>query len=249
MTLPRPLLERPVAHRALHDAGAGRPENSRAALRAAMEAGYPVEIDVQLSADGEAMVFHDHDLGRLTAERGPVRQRTAAELGRIRLAGCDETIPTLAEMLEIGRGTAFLVEIKDQDGALGPDVGRLEEAVARALRDGGAEAAVMSFNPHSVAAMAELSPDVPRGLVTGAFRAEDWPTLPAAVRDRLRGIPDYDRTGACFVSHEAADLGCPRLAELRAAGAAILCWTIRSAQAEAKARRMADNVTFEGYRA
>ncbi|MBC7155779.1 MAG: phosphodiesterase, partial [Rhodobacteraceae bacterium] len=71
--------------------------------------------------------------------------------------------------------------------------------------------------------------------------------LPAATRDRLRAIPDYDPSSACFISHQADDLARPRVADLRAAGAAILCWTIRSPEAEARARTLADNITFEGY--
>ncbi len=141
----------------------------------------------------------------------------------------------------------LLIEIKDQDGALGPDVGLLEAATARDLHEYRGPVAVMSFNPHSVARMAELAPQMPRGLITCGFDAEDWPDVPAATRDALRAIPDYERTGASFISHDATDLARPRVAELAAQGAQILCWTIRSPQAEAEARRIAENVTFEGY--
>ena len=143
----------------------------------------------------------------------------------------------------------LLIEIKDQDGALGPDVGPLEEAVARAIAGYDGPVAVMSFNPHSVAAMARLAPDVPRGLTTCGLRPKGLAAPAAGGRDRLREIPDYDRDGASFISHEAADLDRPRVAELKDAGAAILCWTIRSPEAEAAARRIADNITFEGYAA
>ena len=78
---------------------------------------------------------------------------------------------------------------------------------------------------------------------------EDWPLIPAATRDRLRAIPDYDAVGASFISHEAADLDRPRVAELKASGARVLTWTTRSPEADAAARRVAENVTFEGYRA
>jgi hypothetical protein len=105
----------------------------------------------------------------------------------------------------------------------------------------------MSFNPHSVAHMARLAPKVARGITTAAYDYAGWAPLDPATCDQLRGIPDYDRTGASFVSHEAADLSRPRVAELKAAGAAILTWTIRSPQAEAAARRIAHNITFEAY--
>jgi glycerophosphoryl diester phosphodiesterase len=238
----------PLAHRALHDVADGRPENSRAAIRAAMAAGYGIEIDLQLSADGRAMVFHDYQLERLTGESGAVRQRTAEQLGEIGLTGGDEGIPTFAEVLEIVDGRVpLLVELKDQDGILGPNIGALEQATAEDAAGYGGPIAFMSFNPHSVAEMGRLLPQVPRGIVTDGYSAEDWPLVPAARRDALREIPDYDRVGACFISHQASDLGRARVAELKAGGAHVLCWTIRSPEAEAEARRVAENVTFEQY--
>lgn len=248
--LPEVFLSRPIAHRAYHDRAQGRPENSRAAVRAAVAAGYGIEIDLQPSADGVPMVFHDEWLDRLTAETGPVNARRAAELGQIGLVHGSEGIPTLAEVLEIvGGRVPLLIEIKDQDGQMGEGIGPLEEAAARVLAGYDGPVAVMSFNPHSVAAMARLAPGIPRGLTTSAWDAADWAPVAPAVCDRLRDIPDYDRTGACFISHEWADLARPRVAALKAAGAAVLCWTIRSPEEEAQARAVAQNVTFEGYAA
>ena len=246
MTLPQAFLARPIAHRALH--GPGRPENSLAAVRTAVAGGYGIEIDLQLSADGVPMVFHDDALARLTGVEGPLAARTAQELGAMTLLGGDEGVPTLAEVLaEVAGRAPLLIEVKDQDGMLGDRVGTLEAATALALRGYAGPVAAMSFNPHSVIAMAALAPEVPRGIVTSAYDPADWAPLPAEACDRLRGIPDYDAAGACFVSHEAADLSRPRVAELKAMGARILCWTIRSPQAERAARAVAHNVTFEGY--
>lgn len=246
--LPAAFLAAPIAHRAFHNRAQGRPENSLSAVRAAVRAGYGIEIDVQLSSDGQAMVFHDYRLGRLTHARGVVREHTAEELGGFRLRGGKGGIPTLEEILAIVRGRApLLIEVKDQDGNLGPNVGALEEATARALHGYEGPVALMSFNPHSVAALASLAPHVPRGLTTSAYDYDDWKPVTPGVCDRLREIPDYDRVGASFISHEWADLGRPRVAELKAQGAAILCWTITSPEDEAQARSIADNVTFEGY--
>jgi len=247
MTLPAVFYDLPLAHRALHDVNAGRPENSRAAIRAAIAAGYGIEIDVQLSADGVAMVFHDYALDRLTGDNGAVRLRSAVALSAVTLCGNDEGIPDLTEVLALVDGRLpLVVEIKDQDGAMGPDVGPLEAATAEVLRGYRGDVAVMSFNPHSIAHMAELLPDVPRGLVTSAYDPADWP-LSAQTCEDLRGIPDYDRVGASFISHEWDDLDRPRVAELKAQGAMICCWTVKSATAEAQARAIADNITFEGY--
>lgn len=246
--LPDRLRRLPVAHRALHDRAQRRPENSRAAILAAMDAGYAIEIDLQVSADGHAMVFHDDDLDRLTGARGPVRARTAADLGATPLNDADEGIPTFAEVLALVQGRVpLLVEIKDQDGAIGPGVGGLEAAAARLLAGYGGDVAVMSFNPHSMAEMARLLPRVPRGLTTCAWDIDEWPGLQEADCARLRGIPDLDRVGASFISHDRVDLARPRVADLAARGVDVLCWTIRSPAQEAEARRIACNVTFEGY--
>ncbi len=246
--LPESLIRSPIAHRALHDARLGRPENSRAAIRAAIAAGFAIEIDLQLSSDDVAMVFHDYDLDRLTDETGAVRLRRAEELGRIALKGGGaETIPTLGEVLDLVGGQApLLIELKDQDGGMGPDIGALEAATVAALRDYQGPVAVMSFNPHSVAELARLAPDLPRGLVTLSYDSDELP-LSRETCDRLREIPDFERVGAAFISHEVTDLTRPRVLELRRAGVPVLCWTVRSAQIDAQARRNADNVTFEGY--
>ncbi|MFN3722057.1 MAG: glycerophosphodiester phosphodiesterase family protein [Paracoccaceae bacterium] len=246
--LPAGLLRLPVAHRALHDRALGRIENSPAAVRAAVAAGYAIEVDVQLSADGQAMVFHDDELDRLTAEAGPVSARSVQDLGQIGLTGGADTIPTLEAVLGMVAGRVpLLIEIKDQTGVMGQTDGRLEAAVAQALTGYVGEVAVMSFNPHAMAQMARLAPGVARGLTTSSFEADDWGPVPAGVCDHLRGIPDFDRVGAAFISHQGNDLTRPRVLELRALGVPVLCWTIRSAEQEAMARQIAVNVTFEGY--
>jgi glycerophosphoryl diester phosphodiesterase len=247
--LPEAFLRLPIAHRALHDRTVGRIENSLSAINAAVKAGYAIEIDLQLSADGAAMVFHDEDLDRLTEERGQVSARKAADLVGIRLKGSADRISSLSKVLEtIGGRVPLLIEIKDQTLVMDPTDGRLEAATADALDGYQGDVAVMSFNPHSVAHMARLAPHLPRGITTSAYDPKDWAPLPMATCDRLRGIPDYATTGSSFISHEAADLGRDRVAELKAAGAKVLCWTIRSPEQEAIARQVADNVTFEGYR-
>ncbi len=242
------LRRRPFAHRALH--GAGRPENSPAAIAAAIAAGYGIECDVQLSADGQAMVFHDETLDRLTAATGPLAARPAAALQTIALRGGTDTIPTLRQVLaQVGASVPLLIEIKDQTGAMAATDGRLEHATAAALQGYRGEVAVMSFNPHAIAAFTRAAPGIPVGLTTSAYDPADWAPLPAATCDRLRAIPDADRLPLSFISHEAPDLPRPRVASLKARGLAVLCWTITSAPQEAQARVIADNITFEGYAA
>lgn len=247
--LDRRLFERPFAHRGLHDTNEGRPENSRAAFEAAIAAGYAIEMDLQLSGDDQALVFHDYDLDRLTPEQGPVRARSAAELTAIPLLHGSETLPTLeATLTAVAGRTPLLIEFKDQDGGLGPDTGKLEAAAAPLINAYEGPLMVMSFNPLSMTALQRLCPDIPRGLTTCAFDAESWPDIPAPTRERLAGIPDAAHVGASFVSHDARDLSNPRLAALRNEGLALFTWTVRSAEQAAAALRIVDQITFEGFR-
>lgn len=246
MNLPSGFLNRPFAHRALH--GSGRPENSREAVTAAVEAGFGIEIDVQLSQDHVAMVFHDYGLERLTGAKGTVQTSTASELSNLPLLGGPTGAPTLPEVLGLIDGKVPLViEIKDQDGAMGPNVGKLESVVAEALKNYDDRVAVMSFNPHSIAELARLAPGIPRGLTTSAYQQEDWPTLPAKRRAELALIPDFERVGASFISHDRRSLDTDPVAQLKTRSVPVLCWTIRSPLEEAEARKTADQITFESY--
>ena len=239
----------PVAHRALHDRAGGVIENSPGAFRAAVAAGYAIECDLQLSSDGKAIVFHDYDLDRLTGQTGPVRDRSAAELSDISLSGSDDTIPTLGDMLAlVGGRVPLLIELKDQSRNLSSTgIGPLERAVAAALAGYDGPVAVMSFNPASIREMARLAPDIPRGLTTGDINIAEYPDVDQSRLDHCHAIADYDAVGASFVSHYVRELDNPRLADIRATGGALLCWTVRSRETETMARRTVDNITFEGY--
>lgn len=246
--LPAAFLRLPIAHRAYHDKAAGRPENTLGAVKAAVEAGYAIEIDVQLSADGKAMVFHDDTLERLTGHEGLVRSRTAAELAQMKVLGSDETVPDLPQVLTaVGGKVPLVIEIKDQSLCMGPVDGRLEAAVAEALKGYEGPVAVMSFNPASMAHMARLAPDVPRGITTCSYQEDEWDPLDPDLRADLAAIGQYEAVGASFISHHHVDLANPRVAELKAKGAGLICWTIRSLADEENARKLADNVTFEHY--
>ncbi len=248
MALPVEFLCQPLAHRGLHDLAHGLPENSPAAFQRAIDHGYGIELDVQLSADGQAMVFHDEDLDRLTEETGPITARTAAALGQIPLTAGQDNIPTLTEVLaQVNGQVPLLIEIKDQDGQLGPNTGLLECAVARDLAKYQGPVAVMSFNPHAVAAFTKAAPNIAVGLVTCDFTDKGWEAVPDDRRAQLTQLPDLARLNASFISHDRADLGSPVVARVKASGLPILCWTIRTPDQERAARKVADNITFEGY--
>jgi len=248
--VPTEFLTRPLAHRGYHNRSLGIPENSRAAFGAAVDAGYGIELDVRLSADGEAMVFHDASLERLTSVPGFVRERRRSELELIGLCGSGETIPALDDVLALVAGRVpVLVEIKKTLDAYMGNGCSLERAVAHAVSSYDGPVAVMSFCPDAVEAFAKAAPDVPRGLTTCSFRSRDWPELHEEVLDRLRNVSAYDRLGVTFISHRVTALHHPRVAELKSLGAHVLCWTVRGREEEMKAREVAHNITFEGYAA
>jgi len=244
--LPPDFLRLPIAHRGLH--GPGVPENSLAAIRAAVAAGYGIEVDIQPAAGGEAVVFHDYDLQRMVGSEGYVADTSVEELQKLSLAHTAETIPTLQAVLrEVAGRVPLLIEIKDQDGRLGPNVGDLQDRVAASLKGYSGPVAVMSFNPQTVAAFVRAAPDIPAGLVTCGFVEDEWPMLDEETRRRLSTIPDFEKSGASFVSHHNEDLDNAAVAELQSRGVPIITWTIRSPEEEALARRVAANITFEGY--
>jgi len=248
ISLPSSLLTEPVVHRGLHDVANGVQENSPSSFKAAVNNGYGIELDLQMSSDGEAVVFHDYTLDRVTDETGPIFTRTAAEIRQIRLKAGNEPILDLPELLELVDGQVpLLIELKDQDGALGQNVGRLEPRVAEVLSNYSGDAVVMSFNPHSIAMMSKIAPNIPRGLTTSDFKVESWPMLPRGRAKELAAIPDFDRVGASFISHDHRVLDMAAVKKLKDRNIPVLCWTIKSQEQENRARRIADNITFEGY--
>ena len=141
-------LKTPIAHRALHDASKGVFENCRSAMIAAIEHGYAIEIDLQLSADGRAMVFHDGTLDRLTDKHGDISDYTAAELSQIKVGSGQDVIEPLEDILRLIDGRVpLLIELKDQSRQLSQTDGRLEQATIDALSPYHGQVAVMSFNP------------------------------------------------------------------------------------------------------
>lgn len=246
MSLHPDFLNMPIAHRGLH--GPGMPENSMAAFRAAIAAGYGIECDIQRTADGTALVFHDDDLPRLTGAEGPVGAKGMDDLSQLRLLGTSEPIPTLADLLaEVAGRVPLLIEIKDQSLRLSDQVGDLQDEVARLVLAYGGPVAVMSFNPHMIAAFHVAAPEVTVGLTTCDYKDEEWAVAGEAALAHLAAIGDFDRVGASFISHDRKDLDNPAVTALKQRGVPVLCWTVRSPEEEAAARRVADNITFERY--
>jgi glycerophosphoryl diester phosphodiesterase len=223
----------PFAHRGLH--GGGRVENSNGAFRAAAEAGYGIELDVQLSRDGWAMVFHDDRLDRLTNKSGPLAALTAAELRSIRLYTSNEVMPTLGEALAIvAARVPVLIEVKAPDRHVGP----LCEAVAGVLRGYGGPVGVMSFNPEVGAWFARRAPERLRGLVVSEQGKK-------GLRGRIERRLALWRSRADFLAYDIRDLPSDFASLARFAGSAVYTWTVRTDEERARAADFADQIIFE----
>lgn len=244
------LTARPIAHRGLHDRSAGVIENSADAARAAIDGGYAIECDVQDSADGEAFVFHDHDLERLTGHTGAfcaVRADALATL-TLRDAPGDARIPRLTDFLALVAGRVPLViEIKSRfDGNPA-----LTRRCLDILRDYAGPVCVKSFDPQVVAWLRRDAQHIVRGIVADAAGSGP-PDGANATRDAClaRGhLLHFDETRPDFVSWKAADL--PHAAPFLCRGLRdmpILTWTIRSLEQAAASRAHADQIVFEGFR-
>ena len=226
------LIARPFAHRGLH--GPGVPENSRAAFEAAVAAGRGIELDVQPSADGEAMVFHDARLERLAEAQGPVRGLAADALSRIRLRGSAETIPTLADALALVAGRVpLLIELKTP----GRRSGALSRAVERALAGYDGPVAAMSFNPAVGAWFARHAPERLRGLVVSEAGKPR--------RGRLRRALAAWWARPDFLAYDVRDLPSAFAARARARGRKVLTWTCRSGEERALGAAFADQIIYE----
>ena len=239
------LIARPIAHRGLHDRARGIIENSPAAFAAAIAAGYAIECDVQLTADGETVVFHDHTLERLTEGRGAVRTHTLQRLQGLTLRGSHERMPSLSEVLDQVAGRVpLLIELKscwDGNGAL------VHRALA-VLEPYGGPYALMSFDPDMVEAIRMLSPRTVRGIVADPVRDSFYTALPFARRLALREMTHLPCTRPHFVSFQFDGLPCDPVRHIRSSGRPVITWTVRDAAQAAQARRYSDQITFEGFR-
>ncbi len=195
------LVAQPIAHRGWH--GAGRPENSLAAARAACEAGYAIECDIQLSADGEAMVFHDDMLARLTRARGRLGDHPCAALRETALQDTEERIPTLADLLAvIADRTPLICEIKS---GFGGDM-RLTDRAAEIAGAYDGPLAFKSFDPDVIAHLRARAVPRPLGIVAEADYEDPYfaALTPAQKRD-CKAFLHIGRTAPDFLSWRVDD--------------------------------------------
>jgi glycerophosphoryl diester phosphodiesterase len=246
MRAPDWLTARPVAHRGLHDATRGIIENMPGAAAAAIAGNFAIECDIQLTADGEAMVHHDDELGRLTQGSGALLGKTSVQLKQVVFNDTPERMMSLGELCALVAGRVPLViEVKSHFDGDRKLVTRMAEVLAS--YDG--PAAGMSFDPHQVMALRELMPFRPRGIVAEREYTEaEWPEPTPEQRRGMLHLRHAFRTRPHFVAYWVDEL--PAVAPWIARnifGCPLLTWTVRTPEQRANAARHADQMIFEGF--
>jgi glycerophosphoryl diester phosphodiesterase len=240
------LTARPVGHRGLHD-GITAIENTASAVRAAIDANYAVEVDLQITADGEAMVHHDDVLGRLTEGTGDLHAMTAADLKQVPFKSSDDRMMTLGELLDLVAGrVTLLLEMKSRFAG----DSRLVSRVADVLTAYAGPVAAMSFDPEQITLLKSLAPGLPRGIVAERhYRGGEWEALSPSQRHNLALSRHAFRTRPHFIAYRVHDL--PAMAPLFARhifGVRLLTWTVRNEADRRRAATWADQMIFEGLR-
>ena len=246
MRAPDWLTARPVAHRGLHDAGRGIIENMPGAVQAAIAGNFSIEVDIQLTADGEAMVHHDDELGRLTEGSGALLGKTAAELKAVTFKNTAEKMMSLGDLCALVAGRVPLViEVKSHfDGDR-----RLVSRMAEVLATYSGPAVGMSFDPDQVLALRELMPSRARGIVAEReYSQQDWPEASPEQRRGMTHLRHAFRTRPHFVAYWVNELpsAAPWIAR-NIFGLPLLTWTVRTPDQRAIATRHADQMIFEGF--
>ena len=227
------LKELPIAHRGYHDLSKGRAENSMAAFRAAIDAGFAIECDLQVTATGEPVVFHDPELDRMTGVEGNVRDHSPASLLEMKLLDTADGIHLLSEHLKLVAGEVPVVlELK---GVEGEDAG-FAEGVAKAVEAYEGKLALMSFDHWICAQFKSLMPNLPRGL-TAYGDDETYDT-------HLKAMNEYDLQ---FVSYGVRNLPNKFVRDMREIELPIITWTVKDQQSVSTTRQYADQMTFEGF--
>jgi glycerophosphoryl diester phosphodiesterase len=240
------LTARPIAHRGLHDRARGIIENMPAAAQAAVSGKFSIECDIQLTADGEAMVHHDDALGRLTEGTGALLGMTSGQLRAVKFKDTSERMMSLGDLCGLVHGRVPLViEVKSHfDGDR-----RLVSRMAEVLATYSGPAVGMSFDPDQVLALRELIPSRPRGIVAEReYTQAEWPEASAEQRRGMTHLRHAFRTRPHFVAYWVNELpaAAPWIAR-NIFGLPLLTWTVRTPEQRARAARHADQIIFEGF--
>ncbi len=231
------LVETPIAHRGLHDKDC--PENSISAFQKAITEGYPIELDVQMIADGTVIVFHDESLSRLTDNDGYIKFLNKSDLDILRLKDSKEKIPTFEEVLKFVDGKVpLLIEIKNPS-----KVGELEKKVIELLKDYKGEYAIQSFNPYVLEYFYKHAPNVLRGQLAGYFKKEKLSFFKKYALKRM--LLNKKISHPDFISYEARKI--PNRFTRKYRKLPLLAWTVRSQSEYIRVVKHCDNVIFENF--
>ena len=248
MMLDRSVFLRPIAHRGLHDYAHGVIENTAPAFEAAIARGYGIECDLQPLADGTPMVFHDFTLDRLIDGKGPIATLGRAAVKKLRYRGQDTRIISFADFLDlVGGRVPLLVEIKSD---WSPPRLKFLQTIAEIAKGYKGPIALMSFDPVVMARLRELAPAIPRGIVSGIYKGDDWwlDRLDAERAYRLSHLLECGPVKPAFISYHVKALPTPVTRFLREGlEMPLFCWTVKSAADRKAAAQWADAPTFEGY--
>ena len=245
----REVLDRPVAHRGLHDLNRGIPENSPSAFNRACKHNLAIECDIQLSGDNVPVVVHDATIDRVTVQSGRVDQISGGQLARIPLAASknDDRVLRLDKFLQlIDNRVPLVIELKPQNSFARDTV--LARKAAEIVKTYTGLLAFISFSPPLLQFVRKAGFSGPLGIIVtrfedGAAKKQLGPWRRFAMRHMLH----YPMTRFHFVDcdHKALDLPMVRL--FRALGFPVATWTITSPEEEKAARQHCDQITFEGY--
>lgn len=232
------------AHRGLHNRKAGVPENSMAAFCKAVEAGYGIELDVQLTKDGEVVVFHDFNLKRVCGTEGEVSDFTYEELQSFPIMGTDQRIPRFRDVLEMVKGRVpLLVEMKVKTRQF--DGGVCRKADELLSRYCGAYA-IESFHPWALLWYRRHRPQVCRGQLSMNFQRREASFTPVHYLARhlmmnFLGRPD-------FIAYDIRDRSSvSRTVCRKLFGAPSAAWTVKSREQLLEVRPYFDAYIFEGF--
>lgn len=246
MRSPGWLIARPIAHRGLHDRARGIVENMPSAVNAAIDRNFAIEVDIQLTADDEAMVHHDDELGRLNEGAGALLSMTAASLKQVAFKDTADRMMTLGDLCDLVAGRAPLViELKSHyDGDR-----KLLRRAAQVLSRYSGPAALMSFDPDMIEALRAEAPQIVRGIVAERNYTDSyWQKVTPEQRRAMMGLGHIFRTRPHFVSYRVDDLPAPPPWIARNIfGCALITWTVRTPEQRARSERWADQMTFEGF--
>jgi glycerophosphoryl diester phosphodiesterase len=229
-------LEKPIIHRGLHNIFEGVVEHSRTAIRRAIDADLPIEIDIQNSIDDRSLVFHDFALDKLTNGKGQVRDLTSDTIRSYSLIHTQgEPIMTLEELLELVDGRVpLMIEFKNREIVV-PDA--IADA-ARLLSMYKGRFSIHSFSPILMEWFRDRYPSFTRGLITSDT-------------DILEGRDHYllcmlrNRIEPHYIAHEMSLLNCWTFQWAVEQNLPILAWTVRDQDDWETARTFADNMVFE----